>query len=96
MGSIIAIMGFFAILFLILKKFALYTWEHEKGKFLFIRVWFHWLEYIYIFIAAVIAPKHTINEGIITLTVVILIKIIFDKFKILDVYFEKRFGKFEE
>lgn len=95
MGGIIAIMGFFAILYLIMKKFAIYTWDHDKGKFMFIRYWYHWFEFIYIFIAAVIAPKHTVNEGIITLSVVIVIKIIFDKFKILDAYFDKRFGRLE-
>lgn len=89
MESIILIEGIFAVIYLFMKKAAICIWERDKERFIFMRYWYHWFEFIYVFIAAVLAPKHTINEGIVTLTVVIIIKIIFDKTKIFDRYFNR-------
>lgn len=89
MENIILIEGIFAVIYLFMKKAAIYIWDHDKDRFIFIRYWYHWFEYIYVFIAAVLAPKHSVNDGIVTLTVAILIKIIFDKTKIFDRYFSR-------
>lgn len=90
--NIIFIESLFAVLYLVMKKFAVYLWDHDKGRFIYIRMWYYWYEYIYVFIAAVLAPKHSVNESIVTITTVIIIKLIFDKTKMMENYLDKRLG----
>ena len=89
--SIIFIESIFAVIYLVVRKFAIYLWDHDKGRLLYIRVWFHYYEYIFFFVAAVLAPKHTVNESMMTIVVVVIIKIIFDKTRLVERYLEKRF-----
>lgn len=87
--NIILIELLFALVYLIMKRFAMRIWDKDKYQFLYIRFWYHWFEYIYIFIAAVLAPKHTIQQGMLTLGAVVILKIIVDKTKVLDTLVNK-------
>lgn len=91
MGNIILIEGLIAVLYLLMKKCAIAIWDTDKNKFLFIRHWYHWFEYMFVFVASVLTPMHSVNESIITICVVVIIKIIFDRTKFLDAVLHERF-----
>lgn len=90
MYNIVLLEALFAFIYLLMKKFAMFVWDHDKSKFYLIRNWYHWFEYTYVFTCAVLAPQHTANQGLMTLIIVILVKVIFERSKFLDSYFEKK------
>jgi len=76
----------FAVVFLLSKKVALAIWDTDKPMFRFVRGWYYWFEYMLFMMASVLTPNHTINEGIIAMSVVILVKIALDSMIFIDAY----------
>ena len=90
---VIIIQSVFAILYLLLKRAVLSFYKNHQAQWQEIQPSYYWVEYTYFFTATVVTPKHSYNEGIITLVVVLLIKLIMDKILWIDEWFDKLFNK---
>jgi len=93
MISVIFIQSLLAVIFLLIKRALLCFYKDNPESFDQIKNSYYWFEYVYFFTATIVTPKHTWNEGILTLFSVILIKVIIDRIKGIDVFFCRVFKK---
>lgn len=93
MTNVIIVQSCFAVAWLLTKKVVYKIWGNDKEAFEHIKEWYYWFEYILLFTATVLTPKHTLNEGIATIFVVVAIKIIMDRFHVFDKAINKYFDK---
>ena len=82
--NVIIVQSFFAIIWILLKKVVYCLWGEDYKAFNYIKEYYYWTEYILLFTATVLTPKHTTDEGILTLIVVIIIKFILDRLTFID------------
>lgn len=93
MINVIFIQSIFAILYLLMKKAVLSFYKYDSESWERMKCPYYWLEYVFIFTATILTPKHTANEGIITLASVIMIKVFMDNLTVIDKMFDSFFHK---
>jgi len=90
---VIIIQSIFAIIYLLMKRAVVSFYKFEQSKWDEIKASYYWLEYAFIFTATIVTPKHTYNEGIITLIAVLVIKFYFDKMTFIDEWLDRKFHR---
>lgn len=93
MINVIIIQSIFAVIYLLIKKAVVCFYKENHENWDAIKDSYYWFEFTYFFTAAVLTPKHTLNEGVITLMSVIAIKVVFDRLTFIDKWMCEMFKK---
>lgn len=95
MGIFIQVL--FGLIFLLIKRCAYICWADDKERFDYLKYWYYWFEYLYLFIAtmvtSVITPSLNLDDVVVIMVIMVVIKVVFDQLLHLIDIFIRRFIK---